>query len=321
MRVTAPVEIEVPGITELAVIATADIQTTFSTPGSIQPLLDRIAERARSFVPDVHTSAGRKAVASLAAKVSKAKTTIDDMGKELVDGLKELPKKVDVSRKQARDFLDALRDEVRKPLTDWEAEEARKVAEAAEKVEAERKAKEMATAHELANFMNADFDRKAEERKQAAELARKQNEERIARESADKATREAEARAKAEQEASARREREAKEAQERAERQKSEAEARAKAAEERAASERQQAAEREQRASEDATRRERERRQAEELKAKQEQDRREADKKHRSQVLAEVTEDLLAFGIDSETASDLALAISLGKIRHTGVKF
>ena len=321
MRVASVVEPEVPEIAELAIIAAPDVQATFATPGAIQPLLDKIAALARSFVADVSTSAGRKSVASLAAKVSKSKTAIDDMGKELVDGLKELPKKVDASRKQARDFLDALRDEVRKPLTDWEANEARKVAEAAAKVEAERKALELENAHELANFMNADFDRKREEARAAAELKRKQDEERIAREASERATREAEAKAQAEREAAARREREAKEAQERAEREKVEAEARAKAAEERAERERQQAIEREQRAREEATRKERERCEAEELKAKQEQERREADKKHRESVLAETAQDLIAFGIEEETAGDLALAVSLGEIRHMGVEF
>ena len=41
--------------------------------------------------------------------------------------LKALPKQIDESRRIVRERLDALKDEVRKPLTDWEnAESARK---------------------------------------------------------------------------------------------------------------------------------------------------------------------------------------------------
>jgi len=45
---------------------------------------------------------------------------------EKKERLKEQPKLVDAERKRMRDKLDALKDQVRKPLTDWEnAEESR----------------------------------------------------------------------------------------------------------------------------------------------------------------------------------------------------
>jgi len=71
---------------------------------------------------------GRKAIASLAAKVAKLKVKLDDMGKELVGDWKAKSKIVDGSRKKMRDELDALKAEARKPLTDWENAEKDRVA-------------------------------------------------------------------------------------------------------------------------------------------------------------------------------------------------
>jgi hypothetical protein len=99
------------------------------TEGGLDVVLEEIEERVRNQVPDLETSAGRKAIASLARKVSSSKVVLDDLGKNLVADWKAKSKKVDVERKKARDRLDALRDEARKPLSDWEAEKERIAAE------------------------------------------------------------------------------------------------------------------------------------------------------------------------------------------------
>lgn len=71
---------------------------------------------------------------------------------------------IDAARKKARDTLDALRDEVRKPLTDWEAEQ--------ERIEQERKdAEERARAEAEAARLAAEIARK-EERSAPASCAR-----------------------------------------------------------------------------------------------------------------------------------------------------
>lgn len=98
----------------------------YSKPGGLEPWLDKIRAEVTGHVPDLTTKKGRDAIASLAFKVRKAKTALDEIGKEQVDRLKEIPKKIDAERKRMRDTLDALADEVRAPLTQWqEAEEAR----------------------------------------------------------------------------------------------------------------------------------------------------------------------------------------------------
>jgi hypothetical protein len=75
------------------------------------------------------TTKGRDAIRSLAAKVARTKTGLDDLGKEHVSELKKQTGAVDIQRKLIRDRLDALRDEVRDPLTKFEEAEANRVNE------------------------------------------------------------------------------------------------------------------------------------------------------------------------------------------------
>ena len=93
---------------------------------AFEDLLDKIRTEVRAHVPDLTTDKGRKAIASLAHKVTKTKTALDEAGKSLTEDLRKQVKTVDDSRRKIRENLDELRDEARKPLTDWEeAEEAR----------------------------------------------------------------------------------------------------------------------------------------------------------------------------------------------------
>tara|TARA_R110000782_G_scaffold2628_6_gene9984 strand:- start:1671 stop:2696 length:1026 start_codon:yes stop_codon:yes gene_type:complete len=103
----------------------AAIQLLFKNGGTaIDPLIERIEIEVRSHVADLTTKKGRDAIASLAFKVSKSKTALDTAGKALTETQKAEIKIVDDARKKIRDRFDALRDEARKPLTDWEKAEA-----------------------------------------------------------------------------------------------------------------------------------------------------------------------------------------------------
>lgn len=98
----------------------------YSKPSGLEPWLEKIRAEVTGHVPDLKTKKGREAIASLAFKVRKVKTALDGMGKQLVDDLKDVPKRIDAERKRMRDTLDALADDVRRPLTEWEqAEEDR----------------------------------------------------------------------------------------------------------------------------------------------------------------------------------------------------
>lgn len=92
--------------------------------GGLQQVLDMIEAHARSVVADTSTAAGRKAIIGAAYQVARSKTWIDERGKEYVATLKEMPRIVDAERKRARDFLDSLAAEVRRPVTEIEEREA-----------------------------------------------------------------------------------------------------------------------------------------------------------------------------------------------------
>ena len=98
------------------------------TDGGMRPILDQIRAEVAGVVPDLTTVKGRKAIASLAAKVARSKTRLDALGKELTADQKAATKAVDAERKAMRDELDELRDDVRRPLTEWENKEKDRVA-------------------------------------------------------------------------------------------------------------------------------------------------------------------------------------------------
>ncbi|HHA1185323.1 hypothetical protein [Enterobacter sp.] len=319
-------------VTDLVVIEKQNAMAVFTTKEQLDPIIEAIEKEARSLVPDVSTRKGRDAIASMAHKVARSKTYIDNAGKDLVAELKALPKQIDESRRIVRERLDALKDEVRRPLTEWEAEQERiKAEEAMNAMHAEalemniRFDQELAAKfeadHEMALLMNKDFDRDREEQRRQAEQAQREHEERIKREAAEQARRDAEAKHKAEIEAAARREAEEKARAELAELQRVEAE-------QRAAREKQEAEERARREKEEAVAAERRRQEeaeaarlAEEQRKAEEEARRAADKEHRRTVNRRVYADLIAQGIPEEFAQKAVLAIAGGKVQDAHIKY
>ncbi|MBE4860025.1 MULTISPECIES: hypothetical protein [Enterobacter cloacae complex] len=302
-------------VTDLVVIEKQNAMAVFTTKEQLDPIIEAIEKEARSLVPDVSTRKGRDAIASMAHKVARSKTYIDNAGKDLVAELKALPKQIDESRRIVRERLDALKDEVRRPLTEWEAEQERiKAEEAMNAMHAEalemniRFDQELAAKfeadHEMALLMNKDFDRDREEQRRQAEQAQREHEERIKREAAEQARRDAEAKHKAEIEAAARRE-----AEEKA-REKQEAEERARREKEEAV-----AAERRRQEEAEAARL------AEEQRKAEEEARRAADKEHRRTVNRRVYADLIAQGIPEEFAQKAVLAIAGGKVQDAHIKY
>lgn len=104
-----------------------DELTVFTAKEAVDPFLARIRAEIDKFVPNIKTAKGRKEIASIARDVAKVKVGLEAIGKRLADEQKDIPKKIDATRKHIKDTLDKWRDEVRQPLTDWEnAEEERK---------------------------------------------------------------------------------------------------------------------------------------------------------------------------------------------------
>ena len=331
-------------ITDLVVIEKKNAMAVFTNNDQLAPLIELIEKEARSLVPDVTTKKGRDAIASMAHKVARSKTYIDNAGKDLVAELKALPKQIDESRRVVRERLDALKDEVRRPLTEWEAEQERiKAEEAMNAMHAEalemnikfdqELAAKFEADHEMALLMDKDIDRERADKAAEAERQRIAREEEIKRQAEEKAKREAEEKHRAEMEASARREAEERAAKERAERERIEAQQRAErdriAAEQKAEADKQAAIDAERRKAQeeaDRIRREAEQREqarlAEEKRKADEQARREADVKHRKFVGTEIVKALLAnTSLTRDQAIEVLTAIKDGNIPHTSISY
>lgn len=320
-------------IMDLVVIEKKNAMAVFTNNDQLDPLIELIEKEARSLVPDVTTKKGRDAIASMAHKVARSKTYIDNAGKDLVAELKALPKQIDESRRVVRERLDALKDEVRRPLTEWEAEQDRIKAEEdmnalhaealAMNEEFDRQlAARIESDHEIALLMNDAFDREQADKAAEAERQRIAHEEEIKRLAAAAAAREVEQRAQREREEAAHREAVLKAQAEQAERDRIAAEQKAEA-DKRAAveAERRKAQEEADRIRREAEQRE-QARLAEEKRKADEQARREADVKHRKTVGTDIVKALVAnTSITRDQAIEVLTAVKDGRIPHTGISY
>lgn len=320
----------------------------YTAPAGIDPYLQQIRQEIDAFEPDVSTKKGRDAIASIAHKVARSKVALDNIGKQLVDELKDVPRKIDAERKRMRDLLDQWKDDVRRPLTEWEgAEEARVVAHknavqglnshalglgdltAAqirarievlngtavgpqwEEFEAEAHRVKAQTLETMSEALAAREKHEAEQ----AELAR------LRAEAAERAQREAEAKAQAEREAITRREQEAKAAAERRELE-------LKLAAERAEREKAEALRREQEAKAEAERKaaeavEAEKRRVAALAAAEaaEAKRREADKQHKAQINRAAVQALVDGGVSEDCAKAVITLIAKKAIPAVSITY
>ncbi|HCI4571430.1 hypothetical protein [Klebsiella pneumoniae] len=320
-------------IMDLVVIEKKNAMAVFTNNDQLDPLIEAIEKEARSLVPDVTTKKGRDAIASMAHKVARSKTYIDNAGKDLVAELKALPKQIDESRRVVRERLDALKDEVRRPLTEWEAEQERiKAEEAMNALHAEalamneefdrQLAARIESDHEMALLMNDAFDREQADKAAEAERQRIAHEEEIKRMAAAAASREVEQRAQREREEAALREAALKAQAEQAERDRIAAEQKAEADKKAAVeAERRKAQEEADRIRREAEQRE-QARLAEEKRKADEQARREADVKHRKAVGTEIVKALMAnTSLTRDQAIEVLTAVKDGRIPHTGISY
>lgn len=174
-------------------------------PNGLDAYLEHI-KASVSEAPDLSTDKGRKRIASLSASVSRSKTLIEKPGREYLKRLKEAVKPAEQEIKRFVDACDALRDEVRRPLTEWEMEQERIRIEEEAKKAAQELAIKIEADHEIALLMNDKFDRDAADAKAEAERQRIAHEEELKRQAVEQAQREADEKIQREREASAKRE-------------------------------------------------------------------------------------------------------------------
>jgi colicin import membrane protein len=113
---------------DLTIIPTDIRLRVFTTPGAIEPWLDHVSKSVAGFTPDTSTPRGRANIKSMAFEVTKSKTYLTKVGKELADEQKAIPKLIDATRKHITETLEALAVSVRQPLTDWEVADEERAA-------------------------------------------------------------------------------------------------------------------------------------------------------------------------------------------------
>ncbi|EAY3635133.1 hypothetical protein GSH48_001096 [Salmonella enterica] len=330
-------------MSELAIIEIVpDMAPSIYVENGLEKFLEQIRESVKE-VPDLSTAKGRARIASLAAQVSRSKTAVEKPGRDYLRHLKEAVKPAEAELRRFVSACDEMRDEVRRPLTEWEAEQERIKAEEAmnamhvEALEMNIKfdqelAAKFEADHEMALLMNDAFDREVAEKKAEAERQRIAHEEELKRQAEEKAKREAEEKIERERAESARREAELKFKAEQAERDRiaaeQKAEAEKKEAADRAEREKQEAIAAEQRkAQEEADRIKREAeekeadRLAEEKRIADEAAARAADVEHRRAINASAVQALIEQGIPEDWAKACVVAIARGKVPATTINY
>ena len=318
---------------ENVVITEAQALAAYTGDKGLDDIVAKVRDHVRSFEHDLTTGVGRKRTASLSAKVSSIKVVLDNLGLNLTADWAKKKKAVDVSRSAMKKACDELRDEARKPLTDWENAEAERIKREAEEAEAERLRVQRENDHELAIFMNEKFDNDAILAKQEAERleaeAKRTAEELAVRVAAEKETDRLAYEAKIREEAKAQAELEKREAIEREEI----AKQNAIEAENRRIEQEKQAVINAENASIAAEKREIEAaenariaevRRQEELKLieAQEQAAIMANKAHIGKIRKEAKQSLMdSIGLDEATAKNIVLAINSGSISHVSIKY
>ena len=92
----------------------------FRNGANLDSLYNVVEIKARALVADVTTKEGFSQIKSTARQIASIKKRVDDIGKDVVAELKDLPKQIDANRKKWREEMEALQDEIRKPVTEIE---------------------------------------------------------------------------------------------------------------------------------------------------------------------------------------------------------
>lgn len=118
-------------VTDEYAVVVADkqgLQAFFTDGANLVTLYGAIEKKALGLVADVNTKEGRSQIKSAARQLASVKVKVDELGKNVVAELKKLPGVIDENRKAFRKKMEALQEEIRRPVT--EIEERQKKLEA-----------------------------------------------------------------------------------------------------------------------------------------------------------------------------------------------
>lgn len=99
------------------------LQQFFADGENLHKVGDRIEKMARGLVADVTTREGISQIKTAARQIASVKKKVDDIGKKVVAELKALPKVIDQNRADFRERMEALQEEIRRPVTEIEERE------------------------------------------------------------------------------------------------------------------------------------------------------------------------------------------------------
>ncbi|MCK5632926.1 hypothetical protein KAH94_04205 [bacterium] len=314
-----------------------------------------IKKNVKNLVQDMTTEKGRKQIASTAYTIAKLKTRIDNKGKELTEDWARQKKAVDNGRKKFREELDTLKEEIRKPLTDWENKEKNRVENCNKRLieiemfkslhdvssieidDAIKKVKELHiyewkefehrakfVSDEAIKYLQTQKEKVLKAEQEQAELAvlRKEKLDNERKEREDKIKLDAKEKAEKEgREELKRLELKAKQREESIKKEKLEAENLAKEQEKLRKEQLKKAEEDSKIAIEEARKKEREKIETEKKKEQEEVAKRKADKKHRNKIIDEIFEDLSKIKTSPNYLRAIINAIAKDEIRHTSIKY
>lgn len=119
----------------IAMPAGLTVDQVFADEAKINEIVAKITAEAEAAVSglDASNAKDRKAMRSIAMRVSKSKVWLDTQGKDLTEEARAQIEAVNTARKTVTTSLDALRDKIKSPAEEWDAAEAERKA----KIEAE----------------------------------------------------------------------------------------------------------------------------------------------------------------------------------------
>ena len=126
-------DIEAQGTDLIVLPAKEDLPAYFLGQGGdsedqgIAELVARIEAPLKNVTHDVTTAKGRKEARSVASKVSKSKTVLESVRKDITQDWRDKTAKVNAAGKIATERLDALRDRIKAPADEFEAKQAEKL--------------------------------------------------------------------------------------------------------------------------------------------------------------------------------------------------
>ena len=113
--------------TELLILEDGDIKRALMTGEGLQAMIDDVENAVSSIEVDIETEVGRKGLKSVAHRVSKIKTRFDNHRTALLSEEKKRIREIDGRGRKFRTEMDRIRDEVRKPVDEYEAREAARI--------------------------------------------------------------------------------------------------------------------------------------------------------------------------------------------------